>query len=105
MSHRSYGQKQIGVTLDEKLLLLIDKAREQTNESRAAFARIAIVEHLRANGYGAGLELAKAPDRKGKGGRKKRAPQKKTVITGNIASNIAIDGGFIGNFGNPKKST
>jgi hypothetical protein len=81
MSHRSHGQKQIGVTLDEKLLLLIDKAREQTNAPRAAFARIAIVEYLRAKGYEADLGMAKAPDRKGKGGRKKHVSEKKTVIT------------------------
>jgi len=97
MSHRSTGQKMIGVTLDEKLLLLIDRARDQTNESRAAFARVAIVEHLRAKGHGADLGLAKAPDRKGKGGRKKHAPQGKIVIAGNIASNIATGGGIVCN--------
>ena len=93
MSQRSIGQTMLGVTLDEKLLELIDRAREQTNESRAAFARIAIVEYLRAKGHGVDLGLAKAPDRKGKGGRKKRAlqtSQGRTVIAGNIGSNIAV---------------
>jgi len=98
MSHRSCGQKQIGVTLDEKLLLLIDKAREQTNESRAAFARVAIVEHLRAKGHGVDHGLAKAPDRKGKGGRRKYARQEKPVIAGNIASNIAGAGASLATF-------
>jgi len=108
MSQRSIGQTMLGVTLDEKLLGLIDKARELTNESRAAFARVAIVEYLRAKGHGADPGLAKAPDRKGKGGRKKHAPQasqRKNVITGNTGASIAVvDRGVIGYLDNSKKS-
>ncbi|MDR0535566.1 MAG: ribbon-helix-helix domain-containing protein [Puniceicoccales bacterium] len=70
-SPRSKGQSFIGVPLDSELLGLLDEAREAAGENRAEFVRLAIVERLVKTGYRVNARLAKAPDRRGKGGPRK----------------------------------
>lgn len=59
----------IAFPLDEKFLKEVDSARGET--SRSAFVREALRNYLVAKGHPVPKDLAAAPDRAGKGGRRK----------------------------------
>jgi hypothetical protein len=70
---RSPGQIIMTVSIDERLVEQVDKARGY--KPRALFVREALVERLRELGYEVADEIAAPPDRAGK----PRAPRKKPI--------------------------
>lgn len=66
---RSDGQMIMTVSIDERLVEEVDKARGF--KPRAHFVREALLEHLKTLGYELPPHIVAPPDRAGKGGRKK----------------------------------
>lgn len=67
---RSDGQVTITISLSEDLVAGLDDCRG--SEARSAFLRKALAEKLKAMGLAVSAAAVQAPDRAGKGGRKKR---------------------------------
>jgi len=71
-NQRAAGQKQVIVVMKGDFLRLIDENLEAMGFSdRSQFIRKAVLERLRREGYAVAEDLATAPSRAGKGGRRK----------------------------------
>jgi len=90
-NQRAAGQTLIAFPLDEKFLKEVDSARGDI--SRSAFVREALRNYLTAQGHSIPKDLAAAPDRAGKGGRKSKItpmePGLAKVAEDSIASELA----------------
>lgn len=70
-NQRGPGQRLVAFPLDEQFLAEIDEARG--SQSRSEFVREAIYRLLKEKGRHLPAAVVKAPDRAGKGGRKKKS--------------------------------
>lgn len=72
MANRGRGQKLVPIPASEEFIDQLNAGVEKTGyRNRSQFIRDAIIEKLHRMGYKISSELAQAPRRLGKGGRKK----------------------------------
>jgi hypothetical protein len=84
-NQRSSNQKVIALWLDRAFVRALDAARHLTGMDRSTFIRFAIAEELKAKNIAYDPKHVFAPDRTGKGGRRRQTQAQST--TGSSALN------------------